>query len=95
MTKGWFIVDAHNQFIPREAVPKSKGTARDLTILEPTSGFNNSLNMERRFAVMDEVGVDMAVTHMASLNILGLDFCKAMNDGNARLAREITEYHTL
>lgn len=88
MAKGWFIVDAHNQFIPREAVPKSIGTVRDLTKLEPGSGFNNSLNMERRFEVMDEVGVDMAVTHMASLNLLGLDFCKAMNDGNARLARD-------
>ena len=88
MAQGWFIVDAHNQFIPREAVPKSLGTVRDLTKLEPTSGFKNSLDMEKRFEVMDQVGVDMAVTHMASLNILGLEFCKAMNDGNARLAKE-------
>jgi len=88
LANGWFIVDAHNQFIPSEAVPKSQGTVRDLTKLEPTSGFRNSMDMEKRFRVMDETGVDMAVTHMASLNILGLEFCKAMNDGNARLARE-------
>jgi aminocarboxymuconate-semialdehyde decarboxylase len=89
MAKKWFIVDAHNQFIPREAVPKSKGTFMDLTKMDPlTSPFKNSLDMEKRIKVMDEAGVDMAITHMASLNLLGLDFCKTMNDGNARLARE-------
>ncbi|MBN1367969.1 MAG: amidohydrolase [Dehalococcoidales bacterium] len=89
MTNGWFIVDAHNQFIPSEAVPKSKGTFMDLTRMDPlASPFKLSLDMEKRFQVMDEAGVDMAVTHMASLNLLGLDFCRTMNDGNARLARE-------
>jgi len=37
---------------------------------------------------MDEAGVDMAVIHMASWNVLGLAVCKLMNDGCARAMRE-------
>lgn len=32
MSNEWFVVDAHNQFIPHEAIPKTKGTIADLTV---------------------------------------------------------------
>jgi predicted TIM-barrel fold metal-dependent hydrolase len=89
MADKWFIVDAHNQFIPEEAVRKSKGMITDLTVMGPaTMPFRGSMNLEAKLKVMDEVGIDMAVIHMASLNYLGLEFCQAMNDGNARLMKE-------
>ena len=89
MAEKWFVVDAHNQFIPGEAVKKSKGMITDLTVMTPaTMPFRGSMNLEAKLKVMDEAGVDMAVIHMASLNYLGLEFCKAMNDGNARLMKE-------
>ena len=86
----WFIVDCHNQFIPEEAVLKSRGSRMDLTdITKPqVSPFRRSLDIEGKLRVMDDAGVDIAVLHMASLNYLGLDFCRAMNDGNARVAKE-------
>lgn len=89
MPNGWFVVDAHNQFIPQEAVPLSKDTIADLTIEGiSTRIFKRSLDIEGKLSVMDEAGIDMALIHMASLNLLGLDFCRAMNNGNARIARE-------
>jgi aminocarboxymuconate-semialdehyde decarboxylase len=89
MPNGWFIVDAHNQFIPQEAVHKSIGTIADLTVdVRSIRVFKRSLDMEGKLRMMDDAGIDMALIHMASLNLLGLDFCRAMNDGNARIARE-------
>ncbi len=89
MTNKWFIVDCHNQYIPQEAIPKSRGTSRDLTNLDsPPPSFRRSVDIESKLRVMDDAGIDMAVIHMASLNLLGMDFCRAMNDGNARIAKE-------
>jgi aminocarboxymuconate-semialdehyde decarboxylase len=47
-----------------------------------------SLDIEGKLKVMEEAGVDMAVIHMASLNLIGLEFCAAMNNGNAQVAKE-------
>lgn len=89
MAGKWFIVDAHNQFIPEEAIKKSRGMSTDLTVAGPAVvPYRASVNLEAKLKVMDEAGIDMAVIHMASLNYLGLEFCQAMNDGNARLMRE-------
>ena len=89
MAEKWFIVDAHNQFIPEEAVKKSKGMITDLTVPgQAAAPFRGSMNLEAKLQVMDEAGIDMAVIHMASLNYLGLEFCKEMNNGNARLMKE-------
>lgn len=89
MSNEWFVVDAHNQFIPHEAIPKTKGTIADLTVEGiSTRIFKCSLDIDGKLKLMDDAGIDMALIHMASLNLLGLDFCRAMNDGNARIARE-------
>ncbi len=90
MSSKWFIVDSHNQYIPQEAVQKSRGGPTDLTntTAPNVAPFVKSMDIEAKLRVMDEAGIDMAVLHMASLNYLGLDFCKAMNNGNARIARE-------
>jgi aminocarboxymuconate-semialdehyde decarboxylase len=90
MPKKWFVVDCHNQFVPSEAIPLSKGTPMDLTEGSPVrSGpFKYSLDIEGKLRVMEDAGIDMAVLHMASLNLLGLEFCAAMNTGNARVARD-------
>jgi aminocarboxymuconate-semialdehyde decarboxylase len=91
MADKWLIIDSHNQFIPEEGARKSRGnTIMDLSNMEDPRAlpFKRSLDLEGKLRVMDEAGVDMAVIHMASLNVLGLDFCRAMNDGNARVARE-------
>jgi len=90
MPNKWFVVDAHNQFIPEEGVKKSRGMSVDLTNIDnpKVAPFKRTLDMEAKIRVMDEAGVDMALIHMASLNVLGLDFCRAMNDGNANVAKK-------
>lgn len=90
MDTKWFIVDSHNQYIPPEAVSASKSTMVDLTDLNApwAARLKNSKDIEAKLRVMDEAGVSMAVLHMAPLSLLGLNFCRAMNDGNARIARK-------
>ena len=95
MTKEWFVVDCHNQYIPREAISLIMSSPMGKQMMgfggggSATAGpMSGSLDMEQKLKVMDEAGVDMAVIHMASLNLLGLEFCAAMNNGNARVARE-------
>ena len=94
MTKEWFVVDCHNQYIPREAIPQimSSPMGRQMGLAgggnAPAGPMSGSLDIEGKLRVMEGAGVDMAVIHMASLNLIGLEFCKAMNNGNARVARE-------
>ena len=42
MAEKWFVVDAHNQFIPEEAVKKSKGMITDLTVMTPATSQDTS-----------------------------------------------------
>ena len=94
MANKWFVVDCHNQYIPREAVQLLLSSPRGKQMGFGGGGGNaggpmsGSLDMEGKLRVMQDAGVDMAVVHMASLNLLGIEFCAAMNNGNARAARE-------
>lgn len=94
MENEWFVVDCHNQYIPREAIPLILGSpmGKQMGLAgggnAPAGPMSGSLDIEGKLKVMEEAGVDMAVIHMASLNLLGLEFCAAMNNGNARVARE-------
>ena len=90
MAKKWFVVDVHNQFVPQEAILTTKGTEMDLTVTGSGArgGFRYSTDLDRKLRVMDEAGIDMVVLHQASFNHLGFEYCKAMNDGNARLVKE-------
>jgi len=90
MPEEWFVVDCHNQYVPEEAIPLSKGTPMDLTEGSPVrqGPFKYSLDIEGKLRVMEDAGIDMAVLHMASLNLLGLEFCAAMNTGNANIAKK-------
>jgi len=88
MTDKWFIVDCHNQFVPQEGILKSRGTTMDLTSGPQAATQKRVTDIEGKLRVMDEAGIDMAVIHQSPLSLLGLDFCRAMNDGNARTAKE-------
>ena len=94
MAKKWFVVDCHNQYIPREAIPLIMGSpiASQMDLAgggnAPSGPIRYCLDIEGKLKVMEEAGIDMAVLHMASLNLLGLEFCAAMNTGNARIAKE-------
>jgi aminocarboxymuconate-semialdehyde decarboxylase len=94
MSKEWFVVDCHNQYIPREAIPLIMGSpiGKQMGLAgggsRPAGPMSGSLDIEGKLKVMEEAGVDMAVIHMASLNLIGLEFCAAMNNGNSRVARE-------
>lgn len=94
MANKWFVVDCHNQYIPREAIPvlMSSPLGKQMGLSggggAPAGPMSGSLDIERKLKVMEEAGVDMAVIHMASMNLLGLEFCAAMNNGNARVAKE-------
>jgi aminocarboxymuconate-semialdehyde decarboxylase len=94
MVKEWFVVDCHNQYIPREAIALVLGSpmGKQMGLAggggRPAGPMAGSLDIEGKLKVMEEAGVDMAVIHMASLNLIGLEFCVAMNNGNARVAKE-------
>ncbi len=94
MENKWFVVDCHNQYIPREAIPVIMGSpiGKQMGLAgggnTPAGPMSYSLDIEGKLKVMEDAGVDMAVLHMASLNLLGLEFCAAMNNGNARIAKE-------
>ena len=94
MSKEWFVVDCHNQYIPREAIPLIMGSpiGKQMGLAgggnRPAGPMGGSLDIEGKLKVMEEAGVDMAVIHMASMNLIGLEFCAAMNNGNARVAKE-------
>jgi len=90
MSEKWIVIDCHNQFTPSEVIPYTRGSSVDLTDLSsPRSGpFKTTLDIEGKLRAMEDAGIDMAVSHQATLNMMGLDACKAMNDGNARLVKE-------
>jgi aminocarboxymuconate-semialdehyde decarboxylase len=95
MSQEWFIVDGHSHFIPREAISLIMSSPMGKRMMgfglggSASAGpMSKTLDIEGKLKVMEEAGVDMAVIHMAALNMVGLEFCAAMNNGNARVARE-------
>jgi len=95
MSLEWSVVDCHTHYIPREAISLLTGSPIGKQFMGLGGGgggtagpMSRTLDIEGRLKIMEEAGVDMAVVHMAALNLLGLEFCAAMNNGNARVARE-------
>jgi predicted TIM-barrel fold metal-dependent hydrolase len=87
------IIDLHHHFLPREAFDKLGGQQM------MNSRYNDGKTMEFVFyhklyeidtqlRDMDEAGIDMAVFGMAQWNLKGLEICRAINDGMARVVRE-------
>ncbi len=86
MGNKWFVVDCHSHYLPPEAVSLLKGTRmEDIALSGP---MKHCLDVEGTLSVMEEAGIDMSVIGMSSMSSLGLDFCMAVNNGYARIAKE-------
>lgn len=88
----WLVIDSHTHFLSQEAVAKS-GVCRnfDYTALlkgEMSIPYGRIQDIEGTLRIMEDAGVDMAVLNMSAWSGQGLDVCKAMNDGNARLNKD-------
>lgn len=79
------VIDAHAHFVPGEVVGgNSKTIARKL----PDAVSERSSDIGRFIDHMDSAGIDIAVINTASRSHLGMDICKAINDGYSRVLHE-------
>ncbi|MBI2934383.1 MAG: amidohydrolase [Chloroflexi bacterium] len=92
----YFIVDTEFHHIPIEAARLAaagpKATAADLDFRnrmeKPGPAQELMFNAEAQLRHMDEVGIDMALIGVASWSLAGLEVCRIINDGLARLQKE-------
>lgn len=93
MAKKYVVVDTEFHHIPWAAAQKAKGLPDgDLKfrrIVEtPDDAYKKVFDIEECIRHMDESGVDMALVGLATWTDASLDVCRAINDGQARLAEE-------
>jgi len=83
MTEAWPIIDAHAHFLPEEAIAVAKTGGSS-----GFSGIPGARGIEGTLRFMEDAGVDMTVLTMSAVSFLGLNVCKAINDGYAKIMRE-------
>jgi predicted TIM-barrel fold metal-dependent hydrolase len=90
MSKKWFVVDAHNHYYPEEATKKvAFADGMDYTAGfkgVQANAYSRAMSIDLTVKLMDDAGVDMAVLEQAALSPVGIELCKAMNDGYAQAA---------
>jgi predicted TIM-barrel fold metal-dependent hydrolase len=98
MAKKYVVVDAEFHHVPKQAVDEAqrvvprfeegrKIQARLKELTSKAEGRKMS-DIEAAIRQMDECGVDMAMVGQASWAPAGLEFCRACNDGLAKLSKE-------
>lgn len=95
MTGKYFTVDAEFHHIPLEAAklaakvaaPSHEIDFRD-RIEKPGAAQNLMFDPEAQLRHMDECGIDMAMVGAASWSEPGLEVCRAINDGMAKLVKK-------
>lgn len=92
MTEKWLVIDAHTHFLPAEAVAKTGITGGfDYSALmrgEMSIAYKKFQDIEATLRIMQDAGVDMAVLNQSAWSTQGLEVCKGLNDGYARIGRE-------
>jgi len=87
---GYVVVDTHHHFLPPEAVQYAKKTPdADYTFV--LKRFHEASRLlqdsEKTLAYMDSCGIDMVILSQGAWIPNGMETCKAMNDGYARLQK--------
>jgi len=89
------VIDAHIHYLPQEAIDKATVSGgfdyRALLKGELSLPYKRLQDLEEILGIMEGAGVDMAVLNNASWAAQGLEVCKALNDGYARVGREYPE----
>lgn len=90
MDEKWLVIDAHAHYLPEEALIKAREMRMDpskmaVAYILPT--LKKMENIEMMLQCMDEAGVDMTLIMQTVWSVMGLDICKAVNDGYARIKK--------
>lgn len=95
MSVKWTIVDAHSHYLPAEVVAKTSKVGKfDYSALvkgDQSLQYGNMQNIEVLLSMMEEAGVDMAVLNQSAWSPQGMEVCRVMNDGYAKVGREYPE----
>ena len=85
----WLVIDAHSHFLPEEAVAQAVSEGFDLSTIsgKGKTALKKTEDIEETARIMEDAGVDMAVLSQAPWSQIGLQVCKALNNGYARIAR--------
>lgn len=89
-TDKWLVIDAHAEYIPPEALEKARELNLDPLQFRAADIFPTLKKMgdiEFLLATMDEAGVDMTAIKQTVWSTKGLEMCRALNDGFARVGR--------
>jgi aminocarboxymuconate-semialdehyde decarboxylase len=89
----YLVIDSHMHFLPEEAISKAKSlNSLDFdTFIKGDMGGSPHTKIQSItgiLRIMEESGMDMAVLNQSSWSLQGLEVCKALNDGYARIKRE-------
>lgn len=79
MAEKWLVIDAHTHFLPDEAAAKA-GMQGDTSM-----PYRRIRDIEGILGIMEDAGVDMAVINQSSWSPKGLEMCKTLNDGYAKV----------
>ena len=85
------VVDTHHHFLPSEALKYAKKTDEvDYSFIMKRFSKAGSLmqDVDKTLAYMEESGIHMALLNLGSWSLAGLETCRAINDGYAKIQRE-------
>jgi len=85
------VVDTHHHFLPSAAIPYARKT-EEIDYLFGLKRFSIAYNwmqdVDRTLKYMEECGIDRVLINQCSWSPNGLETCKAINDGYARIQKD-------
>ncbi len=90
MDKKWLVIDAHAHYLPGEALTKAREMKMDPSKMAVANIFPTLKKMEdieTTLRYMDEAGVDTTLIMQTVWSVMGLEMCKAINNGYARIKK--------
>lgn len=93
MSKKYVVVDAEFHHVPWQAAKKAEGISGgevdfQSRVKKPNIAYRKVFDIETSIRHMEECGVDMALIGLATWAEPGLEVCKAINEGLAKLVKE-------
>ena len=95
MSKKYVIVDGEFHCTPLDAIKEaakkaepSEGVDLRAQMERPDIAFRKAFDIKSSIRHMEECGLDMALVGTAPWILPGLEVCKAINDGLAKMAKE-------
>jgi predicted TIM-barrel fold metal-dependent hydrolase len=85
------VVDTHHHFLPSPAFTYARKMDEfDYTVAVRrfSTAYTWMQDVERTLSYMDEAGIQMALINQCNWTPLGLETCKAINEGYAKIQRE-------